>query len=248
MSAIYFLWLRELKRYVRSRAQIAATLGQPLVYLLALGYGLTPVFRTGGQGSYIEFLGPGVIAMTVLFSSMFSGMMLIWDRQFGCLKATLVTPLPRVQIMIGRTCGAATTSLIQGLLVALISFAAGFRPVSFAEIPLAIGFLALIALVFTALGSAIGSTLKDLQGFQMVMNLLVTPLFFLSGALFPLEHLLPFLTVLTAIDPLSYGVDGLRGTLTARTHFGLMPDLLTMAFLVVAASTLAAWRFSRVEI
>src|SRR5579871_2540007 len=113
MSAIYILWLRELKRYTRSKVQIVASLGQPVLYLLALGFGLSPVFRASGNGNYIQFLAPGIIAMTVLFSSMFSGIALLWDRQFGFLKETLVAPVPRVQIMLGRTCGAATVATIQ---------------------------------------------------------------------------------------------------------------------------------------
>ena len=105
MSAIYILWLRELKRYSRSRAQIVASLGQPLLYLLALGFGLGPVFEKAGQGSYLQFVAPGVIGMSVLFSSIFSGIGLLWDRQFGFLKETLVAPVPRLHIMIGRTLG-----------------------------------------------------------------------------------------------------------------------------------------------
>src|SRR6516164_9826107 len=117
MSAIYILWLRELKRYLRSRAQIVASLGQPMLYLLVLGFGLGPVFRRAGSGDYLQFIAPGVIGMTVLFSSIFSGLGLLWDRQFGFLKETLVAPVPRMQIMIGRTMGGATVSVIQGLLV-----------------------------------------------------------------------------------------------------------------------------------
>jgi len=120
MSAIYILWLREMRRYVRSRAQIVASLGQPMLYLLALGFGLGPVFQKAGQGSYLQFVAPGVIAMTVLFSSIFSGIGLLWDRQFGFLKETLVAPVPRFQIMLGRTLGSATVAVIQGLLVVIV--------------------------------------------------------------------------------------------------------------------------------
>jgi len=248
MGAIYVLWLRELKRYFRSRVQIAASLGQPLLYLLALGYGLSPVFRRGGEGNYLQFVAPGVIAMTVLFSSLFSGIQLIWDRQFGFLKETLVAPVPRLHIMIGRTCGAATTALIQGLLVAAVAVAAGFRPVGVGGLPLGLAFLALIAVVFTAVGTTVGSTLRDMQGFQMVMNFLVMPIFFLSGALYPLEHLPVLLAALTRIDPLTYGVDGLRGALIARGHFTSLLDLAVMGGLAVVLTLVGAWRFSRIEI
>jgi ABC-2 type transport system permease protein len=127
MNAIYILWLRELKRYTRSRAQIVASLGQPLLYLLVLGFGLGPVFKRAGNGDYFQFIAPGVIGMSVLFSSIFSGLGLLWDRQFGFLKETLVAPVSRMQIMIGRTLGGATVACIQGLLVMVICLIAGFR-------------------------------------------------------------------------------------------------------------------------
>src|SRR5579883_436810 len=150
MSAAYILWLRELKRYTRSRAQVIASLGQPLLYLLVLGFGLGPVCQKAGQGSYLQFVAPGIIGMTVLFSAVFNGAALLWDRQFGFLKETLVAPVPRIAIMAGRTLGGATVAVIQGLLVAIVCLLAGFRPVSLASIPLALVFLFLIAIVFAA--------------------------------------------------------------------------------------------------
>src|SRR5512134_3547143 len=161
MSAIYILWLRELKRYSRSRAQIVASFGQPLLYLLVLGFGLGPVFQQAGQGSYLQFVAPGVVGMSILFTSIFSGIGLLWDRQFGFLKETLVAPVPRLTIMIGRTMGAATVSMIQGTLVLVVCLIAGFRPTHMSGLPIAIVFMALIAIVFAALGTAIGSTLQN---------------------------------------------------------------------------------------
>jgi len=248
MHAIYILWLRELKRYTRSRAQIVASLGQPLLYLLVLGFGLGPVFQKAGNGSYLQFMAPGVIGMTVLFSSVFSGIALLWDRQFGFLKETLVAPVPRLQIMIGRTCGAATTAMIQGLLVTVVTVIAGFRPVNLAMVPLALLFLALVAVVFSGLGTAIGSSMKDMQAFPLVMNFLMLPIFFLSGALFPLTNLPKALSIVTALDPLAYGVDGLRSALIARSHFGAALDLLVLCGVAVVLLGLGAWRFSKIEI
>src|ERR1051325_3286162 len=213
MNAIYILWLRELRRYVRSRAQIVASLGQPLMYLIALGFGLGPVFQKAGEGSYLQFIAPGVVSMTILFSSVFSGMGLLWDRQFGFLKETLVAPVPRIQIMLGRMFGGATVAMLQGLLVATVCVVSGFRPASLVMLPVALLFLMLIACLFTALGTAIGSALENMQGFQMIMGFLVMPLFFLSGALYPLTNLPGFLKVATRLDPLTYGVDGLRTAL-----------------------------------
>src|SRR5262249_23803137 len=155
---------RELKRYSRSRAQIVASLGQPLLYLLALGFGLGPVFQKAGQGSYLQFVAPGVIGMSVLFTSIFSGIGLLWDRQFGFLKETLVAPVPRLQIMVGRTLGGATIAMLQGLLVLVVCVLAGFRPAHVTTLPEAVVFMALICVVFASLGTAIGSTLQNMQG------------------------------------------------------------------------------------
>jgi ABC-2 type transport system permease protein len=248
VAAIYILWLRELKRFSRSRAQVIASLGQPLLYIFALGFGLGPVFQRAGQGSYLQFVAPGVIGMSVLFTSIFSGIGLMWDRQFGFLKETLVAPVPRLHIMIGRTLGGATVSMIQGLLVLIVCLIAGFRPDHVSTIPIALLFMALIAIVFSALGTAIGSTLQNMQGFQLIMNFLVMPIFFLSGALFPLQNLPIALTVATRIDPLTYGIDGLRGAFIGMSHFSLMTDagvLLVVASLFLA---LGAYSFSKIQI
>src|SRR5580704_11766705 len=136
MTTIYILWIRQLKRYVRSRARIIGSLGQPLLFLLGLGFGMGPVFQKAGMGNYIQFLAPGVIAMTVLFSSVFSGIELIWDRQFGFLKETLVAPVPRLAIMLGRTLGGATVAVLQGLIVVVICLLAGFRVRNLAALPM----------------------------------------------------------------------------------------------------------------
>jgi len=248
VGAIYILWLRELKRYVRSRPQIIASLAQPMLYLLVLGFGLGPVFQKAGQGSYLQFMAPGVIAMTILFSSIFSGIALLWDRQFGFLKETLVAPVPRLHIMIGRTLGGATVATIQGCLIAIICVIAGFRPVSLAMIPVALLFMVLIATVFGALGTSIGSTLQDMQGFQLIMNFMVLPIFFLSGALFPLAHLPLVLSIVTSLDPLAYGVDGLRAVLLGASHFGMLLDVTVLLIVAIAFLALGARQFSRIQI
>jgi len=248
MKVIYILWLREVKKYSRSRVQIFASLGSPIMYLGVLGFGLGPIFRKAGEGSYLQFMAPGVIGMTVLFTSMFSGIALLWDRQFGFLKETLVAPVPRLWIMMGRTLGGATVSMFQGLLILVISVIAGFRPVSFTVIPTAIFFMALIAIVFAALGTVIGSSLTNMQGFQLVMNFLVMPIYFLSGALYPLNNLPKVLTLLTRIDPLTYGVDGLRTVLTGVTHFGLTLDAIVLVGVAILLLSAGAWRFSKIEI
>lgn len=248
MRVIYILWLREVKKYLRSRTQIVASLGSPIMYLGVLGFGLGPVFQRAGEGSYLQFMAPGVIGMTVLFTSMFSGIALLWDRQFGFLKETLVAPVPRLWIMTGRTLGGATVAMIQGTLIFVVSLVAGFRPTSVAALPLALLVLALTAVVFAALGTAIGSSLKDMQGFQLVMNFMVMPIFFLSGALYPLTNLPRVLAWLTRIDPLTYGVDGVRGALIGSTHFGVPADIAALSAVAVLLLGFGAWRFSKIEI
>lgn len=248
MNTIYILWLRELRRYVRSRAQMVASLGQPLLYLLALGFGLGPVFERAGQGSYIQFVAPGVIAMTILFSSVFSGMALLWDRQFGFLKETLVAPVPRLQIMAGRIAGGATVAMIQGLLVVIVCLIAGFRVKNLATLPIALLFMALIAFTFAALGMGIGSVLENMQGLQLIMNFLVLPIFFLSGALFPLTNLPKVLSAITRVDPLSYGVDGLRTALIGVSHFGAAQDAAVLASIAVVLLVIGSKLFSRIQL
>jgi ABC-2 type transport system permease protein len=248
VTAIYILWLREVKRYLRSRPQIIASLAQPLLYLLVLGFGLGSVFQSAGQGSYIQFIGPGVIAMGILFTSIFSGIGLLWDRQFGFLKETLVAPVPRLHIMAGRTLGGATIAMIQGTLVLVVCMIAGFRPQSIAAIPMALMFMALTALVFAALGTAIGSSLKDMQGFQLIMNFMVMPIFFLSGALFPLSNLPTALTVATRLDPMAYGVDGLRAAFIGISQIGVATDVVVLAVVATLFLILGARAFARIQI
>jgi ABC-2 type transport system permease protein len=248
MTAIYILWLREVKRYLRSRPQIIASLAQPLLYLLVLGFGLGPVFQQSGQGSYLQFIAPGVIGMGILFTSVFSGIGLLWDRQFGFLKETLVAPVPRFHIMAGRTLGGATIATIQGLLVLIVCVIAGFRPHGLMALPLALVFMMLTAIVFAGLGTAIGAGLKDMQGFQFIMNFLVMPIFFLSGALFPLAHLPAALSVATRADPLAYGVDGLRAALISQSQFAVTTDIAVLAAFAAVFLSLEAWSFSKIQI
>jgi ABC-2 type transport system permease protein len=247
LSSIYILWLRQLKRYLRSPARIAGSLGQPILFLVALGFGFGPIFQKAGGGDYFQFLVPGVMAMSILFTSVFTGVEIIWDRQFGFLKETLVAPVSRITIMVGRTLGGATISVFQGCVVLFLATIFGFRfsPVMFLP---ALLFMLLIALLFTALGTAIGSVLEDMQGFQLIMNFLLMPLFFLSGALFPLSGLPEALTVIASVDPLSYGVDGLRASLIGLAHFGVALDLIVLAAVAAFFLAVGSYLFTKIQI
>jgi len=247
LNTIYVLWLRQLKRAIRSKARIIGSLAQPLLFLVAFGFGFGPVFQKAGEGNYMQFLAPGIIAMTVLFSSIFSGIDIIWDKQFGFLKETLAAPVSRINIMIGRTLGGATVSIFQGLVVMAISFFIGFRPESFWSVLLALIFIFLIAILFTALGIAIASVLEDMQGFQMIMNFMVMPLFFLSGSIFSFQDLPKALEIIARIDPLSYGVDGLRGALTGTYQFGFLTDFVILFLLTSIIILIGSYLFSKIE-
>lgn len=248
MKVIYIMWLRQLKKYWRSKPRMIGSLAQPLLFLIALGFGFGPVFQKAGGGNYLEFLAPGIIGMSILFTAMFSGIEVIWDRQFGFLKETLVAPVARWKIMLGRTLGGATVAFIQGFVVLLLSSLIGFRLTSLALLPIALIFMFLIALLFTALGTAIASKLEDMQGFQLIMNFLIMPVFFLSGALFPLEGLPRALSIVTRFDPLTYGIDGLRSTLIGNSSFGVGLDLgITFAITVILLA-LGTYFFSKIEV
>lgn len=248
MNVIYIMWLRQLKRYFRSRARIIGSLGQPILFLLAMGFGFGPIFQKAGGGNYLQFLAPGIICMSILFTAIFSGIEIIWDRQFGFLKETMVAPVARWKIMVGRTLGGATVASFQGILVLLISIIAGFRPNSWPMLLVALVVMFVIGLLFTALGTAIASTLEDMQGFQLIMNFLVMPLFFLSGALFPLNGLPKALLITAIINPLSYGVDALRNILLGSSHFLLSLDLLVLGVVTVIFLGLGTYFFSRIQI
>jgi len=248
MIAIYTLWVREVKKYFRSKSRIIGSLGQPILFLVALGFGLGPVFQKAGQGNYIEFLVPGIISMSILFLAIFSGISVIWDRQFGFLKETLVAPVPRWQIMLGRTLGGATVAVLQGIIVFLISFLLGFQLQNAGSLFMALVFMIMIALLFTALGTAIASVLEDMHGFQLIMNFLVMPIFFLSGALFPLTNLPKALNIVVGLDPLSYGVDGIRATLGGISQFGLMTDFWVLSVVTAILIGIGSYLFSKIQV
>lgn len=251
MSAIYILWLREVKKYFRSRSRIIGSLGQPILFLLAFGFGFGSIYsKASGGGSYIDFLAPGIILMSVLFTAVFSGISLIWDRQFGFLKETMVAPVPRLQIMLGKTLGGATVAFLQGIIVFVLTLLIGFRPENWLLVPLSAIFVFLTAVLFTSLGIAIASNLEDMQGFQLIMNFLVMPIFFLSGALFPLVGLPKVMGMIVKIDPMTYGVVALRETLLNVTQpfFNLPLDFAVLAVITVVLLFVGSFMFEKIEI
>jgi ABC-2 type transport system permease protein len=243
MNVLYILWLRQLKRYVRSRSRIIGAVGQPLLYLLALGYGLGAVFKRAGQGNYLQFLVPGIIAQTILFAAVFWGIQIIFDKQFGFLKETLVAPVSRIKIMAGGALGGATTAAFQGLLVLVMAVAIGFRPYNWALVPVAL----LIMVIMACFGSGIASIVNDFQGFQAINNFVVFPLYFLSGALYPLTGIPLLLKIVSSLDPLTYAIDGLRAVLINQHHFSIATDIIALLLTTVVMIIFALYTFQRIE-
>jgi ABC-2 type transport system permease protein len=248
MKKIYYLWLRQIKKYLRSRPRLLGLLAQPIIFLVMFGYGFGNAFG-GSGGNYLDYLAPGIIGMSIIFTAIFSGLEVIWDKQFGFLKETLVAPMPRTDVMIGRTIGTATAATIQGIVVLVISFFFGFQPVSWGALFPAVIIMFLIALTFSAMGTVIGSLLDDMQAFPIIINFLIQPMFFLSGALFTLQGLPGWLSFISRIDPLTYGVDALRVLLAdiGHTDLGLGIDIIVLAGTSLLFVLLGGYFFNKIE-
>jgi ABC-2 type transport system permease protein len=221
LRAIYIIWYRDILRFWRDRMRLIGSLAQPLLFLLVFGTGLGSALggsggfgagATGGAAtdlSYMQFIFPGIIGMSILFSAIFGAMSIVWDREFGFLKEVLVAPIDRSAVAIGKALGGATQAMIQGLILLVLAPIVGVQ-LTVVSVLLVIGFSFLLAFSLSAVGVLIASRMKSMQGFQVVMNFLMMPIFFLSGSLFPLNGLPDWMTVLTRLDPASYGMDPLR--------------------------------------
>ena len=249
-QVIYALWLREMKRYVRAKSRIIGSLGLPFFFLIFMGTGFKN-FRPANvppDVDYLNFLAPGILAIVLQFGSMFTGMAILWDRQFGFLKEIMVAPVSRVAIVLGRTVGGMTTALFQGILFIAVAFIAGLKVESVTGFFFAPVFMVLIACTFVNLGLAIASMMRDMQGFSIVMNFIMVPIFLLSGAMFPVEQFPGWVRVLSYIDPLFYGVDGLRYSLIGMSKFSPWVDLLVIFLFCVFMVGLGVFLFSKSEV
>jgi ABC-2 type transport system permease protein len=217
LRAIYIIWYRDVIRYWRDRARIVASLAQPLLYLLVFGLGLSSSLSgfgasagAGGTGlNYVQFMYPGILGMTVLFTSVFSAISIVWDREFGFLKEILVAPINRSAVAIGKGLGGATQALIQGMIMLIFAPLAGVH-LSLLIVVELIPVLFIFSFAITSMGVALAAKMKSMQAFQMVMNFLLMPMFFLSGSLFPLGNQPLWMSILTHIDPVSYGIAVVR--------------------------------------
>jgi ABC-2 type transport system permease protein len=249
MDIIYTIWLRSMKRFIRSRSRIIGSIAMPAFFLIFLGFGLNSVVQLPGLGgNYVVFLVPGMVAMSVMFTSVFSGIQIIWDKQFGFLKETLVAPVSRLEIMLGQTAGGATTAVIQGFLILVLSLFIGLHVSDIAGFLVALLFMVLIGIAFTAFGIAIASRMEDMTGFQLIMNFVVFPIFGLSGAMFPISSLPSWITPLTLIDPLTYGVEGIRYGLTGISQINPVVCFTVIGGFAVAMMVIGAFLFRKIRI
>jgi len=237
-----------MRRYVRSRSRVLGAIGQPILFLLALGYGLGSVYKRAGAGNYLEFLVPGIITQTILFSGVFWGIQILFDKRFGFLKEMLVAPVSRTKILLGNALGGATISFLQALFVFIISIALGFRFYNWAMLPVAVLITIMMCLALTSFGAGLASMVEDFQGFQGINNFIIFPLFFLSSALYPLTNAPRFLQILAACNPLSYCVDGLRWALINQSHFGITRDMIVLTITLIVCVVFAVNRFNRIQV
>lgn len=247
MEIIYALWLRQVRRYWRSGSRLLGSLGQPILLLLALGYGIGAIYRQAGQGDYLSFLVPGIITQTVLLSGIFWGIIILQDKRFGFLSEMLVAPVSRLRILIGSALGGSTVSMVQGIMIFIISLLFGFRPENWLLVLPALLVLIMMSVALTSFGAGIASAVDDFQGFQGINNLLILPLFFLSSALYPLNNIPEALRIVSTLNPVSYMVDALRTLLTNQSHFGLGKDLIVMSITFVVCIMFAVNRFNRIQ-
>ena len=250
LNAVYTMWLREMKRFIRAKSRIIGNIAMPFFFLAFLGMGIGSMFSPGSFSgmNYLDFLLPGIIAMTLLFSSMFTGISVLWDRQFGFLKEILVAPVSRVSIVFGKVLAGMTTGMINAFIILGIGILLGVKISSLLGILASVIFILLISMSFVSLGIAFASRMQDMQGFQLIMNFLIMPIWILSGAFFPLEGAPGWLFLISRINPLTYGVDGLRASLIGISH---VPWFLSMGVLLgfsIAMILLAAWLFRRTEV
>lgn len=251
LQAIYVMWLRQMKRFIRSKSRIVAAIVQPLFFLVILGGGFSTAQLPGVEGNYLYYIGPGIVAMAILFSSMFTGVSVLWDKQFGFMQEVLVAPISRFSIVIGRTLGGATTALIQGFLILFIAIALGTPITGFIGVLLTLIFMILMAFTAVGFGLILASRMNDFHGFQIIMNLIIFPLFFLSSAIFPIgsnPNLPDIVVKISYVNPMFYMVDGIRGSLTGDNY--LVEPIVNLGIVLlicVIMLALGSFMFSKSE-
>lgn len=258
LRGAFTIWLRDLIRFTRDRARLASSLGQPLLFLLLFGGGFSAAISELGAGEldYTQFLFPGILAMTVLFTAVFSAVSVVWDREFGFLKEVMVAPVSRIAVALGKVAGGSTVALLQGLIIMALAPVLGIS-FSLAQVVLISAILLLLAVMMTSFGLLLASRQQSMEGFHMMMNFVLLPMFFLSGAFFPLRGVPAWMYVLATADPVTYGVDPLRQIVlrgeisqAALQTIALHPvgvNALLMLVFALAFLLPGVWLFSRPE-
>jgi ABC-2 type transport system permease protein len=245
LLGISAVWWREFKVFWREKSRIVSSIVQPLMWLFLFGSGIGASL-TVGSVNYRDYIYPGILTMSVIFGSVFFGLYIIWDRKLDVLKAVLVAPVTRISIFFGKVLGGCTDVLLQ--VVILFAFSFLFPSVNPWGIPLAFLLLLVTSIALVSLGLALGSLLESLEGFQVISAFLIFPLFFLSGALFPIDERLPsWLGGLVKINPLSYTVDGVRGALLGINTYPLYIDLGIITLFAVVMLIFGSILFSRMK-
>lgn len=244
LNAVYIIWLRELKKFVRDRSRLVSSIAQPLIWLLLLGTGFGATFGKVGDLQYIQFMFPGILVMTLLFSSMFSAISIIWDREFGFLKEMLVAPISRTSIALGKAVGGASRSTIQGLIILIFSPLIGIN-MTLAKFLMVVPLMFFISFTISRIGIIIAARMESFEGFNLIINFIVMPMFLLSGAIFPIANLPSWLSVVVNINPLSYGVDIMRWVMTGVTERGPVFDIMVLSLVCVFTTTISVYLFSK---
>jgi len=226
-EGICAIWLRDTKAMFRERSRIFGSIMRPILWLIIMGNGLRPAMQNATGIEYTKFIFPGVVGMTLIFTSIHSATSIIWDREFGFLREVMVAPLHRSAIVIGKALGGSTQATIQGLITLAFAPLVGLWPTPL-QILRIILLMLLISFSLTSLGILIASRMSSFEGFGSISNFVVMPLYFLSGSIYPLNNLPLWLKALTAINPLSYGVDAMRGQIINVYHFSIYTDLMAV--------------------
>ena len=245
LEGLYALWYREIKVFLREKSRIVSSLFTPILWIVVLGGGLGSSISMGGS-NYQVFIFPGILAMTVLFTSIFFGLYIVWDKRIDFFKEVLVAPLSRLTIFAGKMLGGCTDALIQGGLMLAFGLLLGVS-YTIQSVVAAIVFMGVLASAVVSIGLVIGSRMESPEGFNLIVSFVVFPLFFLSGALFPIDSLPSWLHVFTIMNPVTYAVDGMRGAILGTSTFPVIIDfgvLFTFAITMIVIGSVA---FSRMK-
>lgn len=243
LQAIATIWLRDLIRFSRDRAQILGALSRPLLWLLILGVGMGRVLPGVAGTNYLEFIFPGIIALNLLFASFLSAISIIWDREFGFLKEILVSPIRRSSVALAKAASGATIAVLQGLIVIAFVPFLGIS-LSLPELLKLIPFMFMLAFSCTSIGILIASRMTSFEGFGTISNFIIMPMFFLSGAVFPVDSLPVWMAALVRVNPVAYGVDGMRSIVLSVSSFGLLFDIVFVSSFALVTLLLAVVSFS----